>query len=486
MPELYLIGLGKGEANSLKILEQPEFSGISTCIFHSASPHLKELLRKMGLRVINLAEAIKNSPECSLKDLHKKTVGLVWNVLEKEEKAALFLPGRPWAGEATVKILSSQMPDKVSLHVIKGNDIGGPILDFLDREMSTDFSRGISFHDAHFLEDLLDPPRSQLIITHPCNKFLIFNIKRILSGFYPPEHNINILQFDHKGLLTLLKVQPLGQIEKAGAFNCWTFFHLTPSPYHSFGDMASVMKQLRTPEGCPWDRQQDHFSLKPYLLEEAYEVVEAINRKNPGELCEELGDLLLQVIFHSELAREKGDFSLWQVIDGLTRKIYRRHPHVFGDAQISDATGVKVKWEEIKQQEKGREKTDLFATPEVLPALMRAQKIQKKAAVLGFDWPDISGAAGKLYEEIEELQAAYAQKHREKIEEELGDVFFALVNMARFLKVDAETALHSTIEKFIRRFRYIEKQVQLRGGDYSSFTLKELDNWWQEAKNQEN
>ena len=220
-------------------------------------------------------------------------------------------------------------------------------------------------------------------------------------------------------------------------------------------------------------------------MEEAYEVVEAIDRGIPHELCEELGDLLLQVVFHSRLAGEKGDFSLWQVIDGLTRKIYRRHPHVFQDEKVTDAKGVRLKWQEIKQQEKGREKTGIFAVPAGLPALMKAQKIQKRAADVGFDWPDISGAVEKVHEEIKEFLEAYAAGHGQKIEEELGDVFFALVNMARFLGVDAEIALHFTIEKFLRRFKYIEGQVELRGGDYSAFTLEELDGWWREAKEQE-
>ena len=211
-------------------------------------------------------------------------------------------------------------------------------------------------------------------------------------------------------------------------------------------------------------------------------MLEAINKGVPAELCEELGDVLLQVIFHSVLAAEKKQFSLWQVIDGLARKIRRRHPHVFQDAKVNSVAEVRMKWQEIKQQEKGGKKTDRMSLPAELSALMKAQKIQKRAAEVGFDWPEIEGAVEKLREEARELSAAQKTGDPLQIEEEMGDLFFALVNLARFLGVNAEIALSLTVEKFIRRFRYIEEQVDRHGGDFARFTLAELDNWWNEAK----
>ncbi|RJX28436.1 MAG: nucleoside triphosphate pyrophosphohydrolase [Dethiobacter sp.] len=486
MYELYVIGLGKGDENSLRILEEERFSGVSTCIFHTAPLYLKELVEKKGLRFISMEDVVKIKQGCSLKNLCRETVRLVLESAAEDGTVALFLPGRPWPGEAILNELSVQLGGKNGLlHMVSGEDIWGYVMDFLGREMLADFSRGVTFFDAYSLEQLRDPPRGQLFITHPCSKELLSNIRRRLLNFYPPEHNVNILQFNSRGSLFLLEVRPLGKIEETGAFNCWTFLHLTPSPSYSFGDMACLMEQLRSPEGCPWDRQQDHFSLRPYVLEEAYEVVGAINRGIPHELCEELGDLLLQVIFHSQLAGERGDFSLWQVIDGITTKIYRRHPHVFQNEKAADAAEVRLKWQEIKQLEKGKEKAERFAMPAELPALMKAQKVQKRAADVGFDWPEISGAVEKVYEELRELTEAYITGHRPKIEEEVGDLFFALVNIARFLGVEAEIALQFTIDKFIHRFKYIEDQVQLRGGDYSAFSLAELDRWWEEAKKQE-
>jgi tetrapyrrole methylase family protein/MazG family protein len=248
--------------------------------------------------------------------------------------------------------------------------------------------------------------------------------------------------------------------------------------------MAAMMAELRSPAGCPWDRQQDHRSLRPYLLEETYEVLEAIDSGVAADLCEELGDLLLQVVFHSELAREKGEFSFWEVVDGITRKIYRRHPHVFRQEKATDARAVSQRWQEIKLREKeqGGKSTHRFDLPPTLPALMKAQKIQKKAAAVGFDWPHVDGALAKVGEELRELEAERAAGNREKIEEEFGDLLFAMVNVARFLGVDAEQSLAAAIRKFTSRFAYIEEKVKASGKDFKAFSLADLDYFWEEAK----
>jgi len=488
MSELYVLGLGRSHKRTLELLEEEKFFHASLCLFHAAPAPLRELLEEK-IAVMDISAAAEANESLPLKEIYRETLFILEKTIKKEKRALLLLPGSSLKGEALVRGLASLPGINLFFPALKGldsgEDIWGQIMDFLAAEISADLSRGICFHDAHFVEELLEPPRGQLVIAHPCSRGLLFKIKKHLLNFYPPRHPVNILQFDGKGRLFVTARSPLEKIEEKGAFNCWTYLHLPPSFYYTLGDMAVLMEKLRAPEGCPWDKKQDHFSLRPYVLEEAYEVVEAINSQDPRKLCEELGDLLLQVIFHSQLAREKGDFSLWQVIDGIARKIYRRHPHVFRGEKIFDAEGVRLKWQEIKQQEKGGENVEPLAVPAVFPALMKAQKIQKKAADLGFDWPDISGAVKKLYEEIEELLAVYPTGQRAKIEEEFGDVLFALVNIARFLGLEAEVALHGTVEKFIRRFKYIHEQVKLRGGDYAKFSLEELDAWWEEAKSQE-
>lgn len=248
----------------------------------------------------------------------------------------------------------------------------------------------------------------------------------------------------------------------------------------SLNSLVKIMEKLRFPGGCPWDRKQTHSSLRPYLIEEAYEVVHAIDQGNSKSLCEELGDLLLQIVFHSQLAAEEKAFTLQDVIDGIKEKIIRRHPHVFGQESIKDAESVSIKWSEIKKQEKNR--GSLFYNPEGLPALKRAQKVQQQAARQGFDWDNIEGPWQKIFEELKELQNVYNKENRDKIEEEVGDLIFAVVNVSRYLEVDAELALSSAVEKFLRRMRFIEERVKGEGRELVDYNLEQLDKLWNDAK----
>ncbi|NLW16770.1 MAG: nucleoside triphosphate pyrophosphohydrolase [Firmicutes bacterium] len=249
-------------------------------------------------------------------------------------------------------------------------------------------------------------------------------------------------------------------------------------------ELAQVMDKLRGPEGCPWDREQDHISLKPYLVEEAYEVLEAIELGDMHKLAEELGDLLLQIVFHAQIAKERGEFDLTEPLQQIVAKLKRRHPHVFGDVQVESSQQVALNWEEIKARERrGQETASLLdRVPRNMPALMQAYKIQEKAARVGFDWDDIGGAWDKVREEKAELERAIASGDRSQIGEELGDLLFAIVNVARFLEVEPETALLSTVMKFRHRFAYIEEQAQAAGKALETYSLQELDKWWEEAK----
>jgi ATP diphosphatase len=253
--------------------------------------------------------------------------------------------------------------------------------------------------------------------------------------------------------------------------------------------LLDIMARLRHPEtGCPWDVQQDFASLIPYTLEEAYEVADAAERGDTEDLREELGDLLLQVVFHSRIAEERGLFGFEDVAGAIADKLTRRHPHVFGDAVFDTDEERHRFWETSKQaerQEKGKaEETEsvLSGLPENLPALMRAQKLQKRAARHGFDWTEIAPVFDKVREELDELQEACAAGERAHIREEIGDLLFVAVNLARHLEVDAESALRDSNRKFTRRFRYIEEQLAARGKALAECTLAELDALWDEAK----
>ncbi len=255
------------------------------------------------------------------------------------------------------------------------------------------------------------------------------------------------------------------------------------SVHYSWDDLVEIMARLRM--GCPWDREQTHRTLVPYLIEETYEVVEAIEISQLDGLCEELGDLLLQVLFHAQLATEVGKFGIADVVDALSNKMVRRHPHVFGDAVIEDVDAQWRNWERLKALEKtGRQRQSrLDGIPKHLGALQRGQRMQEKAARVGFDWPDVYGVLDKLSEELRELAEARRRRQDDpQVREELGDVFFTLANLSRALGVDAETAMREANEKFYRRFAFMEERAAAGGKSLSDLSLDELEELWQLAK----
>ena len=260
----------------------------------------------------------------------------------------------------------------------------------------------------------------------------------------------------------------------------------TKSSYN-MQDLLEIMKLLRSPGGCPWDAQQTHESIKKNLIEETYEVIEAINKDDKVLLCEELGDLLMQVVFHAQMEQEAGVFDFDAVADGICKKLIERHPHVFGQVEISGVDDVLTNWNAIKMKTKKQKTTtdSMLSVPRELPALMRATKLQKKAADVGFDWDDVSGALDKLEEEISELRQAIANGDTENTAEELGDVLFSAVNVSRFVKTDAEEALTSASDKFLARFTKVEVLAGERGIDMNSAGLDVLDALWNEAKAEE-
>lgn len=251
--------------------------------------------------------------------------------------------------------------------------------------------------------------------------------------------------------------------------------------------LIDILTRLRGENGCPWDREQDHRSLKKFLLEETYEVLEALDEENMYKICEELGDLLLQIVFHAQIAWENRHFDMNNVISDICEKMMRRHPHVFGSATVKDAREVILNWERIKAGEKGKNMNESLVSgvPRSMPALMRAFYIQDKAAEVGFDWPDYRGALEKTHEELEELKHVISDGDKRRIESELGDLLFSVVNLARLLGVNPEAVLTGTSGKFTRRFGHVEKKARDLGKNLSQCALSEMDKWWEEAKKEE-
>jgi len=252
----------------------------------------------------------------------------------------------------------------------------------------------------------------------------------------------------------------------------------------AFAELVRIMERLRGPGGCPWDREQTRQSIKPYVIEEAYEVAEAIEDDNIDELRTELGDLLLQIVFHAELAREEGLFTIEDVIGAITEKMIRRHPHVFSDTEVKDSAEVLRNWARIKAEERKdhEDRSHVAGVPRAMPALLRAHRLSEKASRVGFDWENAGEVFDKVHEEVAELQAAVALGDPTAVEAELGDVLFALTSLGRHLDVQAEDALQRANDRFIRRFRYIEARLAERQQDLHQTSVQEMNTLWEEAK----
>ena len=264
--------------------------------------------------------------------------------------------------------------------------------------------------------------------------------------------------------------------------------HMTQSPGALFERLLEIMVRLRSPEGCPWDREQTRTSLKPFLLEEAYEVLEAIEASDTRGIEEELGDLLFQVVFHAEVARERGDFTMVGILQRLCDKMVSRHPHVFGDSSVSTAGEALSQWEAIKQrqaEQAGRRRSVIDGVPRALPSLLRAQRMQSKAARVHFDWPDAGAAWAKVHEEVAEASRALVEGDQRRIQDELGDVMFSVVNVARLSGIDAEEALSGAIEKFRRRFTDMEADLIAQGKSVGTVGQEEMERSWEAAKARE-
>ena len=253
----------------------------------------------------------------------------------------------------------------------------------------------------------------------------------------------------------------------------------------AFQRLVDLMARLRGPDGCPWDRKQTPASLRPFLIEECFEVVDALEERVPDKVKEELGDLLFQIVFHARLAEEEGQYTIRDVIEAIVEKMVRRHPHVFGTERLSTDREVLATWEEIKKKEKGYEdrRSLLEGVPRNLPGLLRAHRLQERAARVGFDWSHLNEVLPKLDEEVAEFKESLKEENAANVEEELGDLFFTLVNISRFLGVDPEEALRKTISKFVHRFRFIEEEAAEAGKALSDMSLEEMDSLWERSKN---
>jgi tetrapyrrole methylase family protein/MazG family protein len=407
---------------------------------------------------------------------------------EAEDKEIIYaVPGHPLVAEQTVQLLLQNGGQRgYEIHIAGGQSF----LDATFTALQIDPIDGFQMVDGLTMKREQLNFRQHLIICQVYDQMVASEVKLTLMEDLPDDYEVKIITAAGSSEQKIVKV-PLFELDRVTSVNNLTSVYVPPVEdesilNHQFSALRAVIAELRGPNGCPWDLKQTHQSLKKYLIEECYELIEAIDEEDDEHVVEELGDVLLQVMLHSQIGSDDGMFSVDDVIRTLTEKMIRRHPHVFSTAVVSGTDEVLSNWQEIKRAEKGSgEKESLLKSiAGSLPALSKAYHIQKKAAKVGFDWDHAESAWEKVQEEMQEFKAETAENHADqtKILAEFGDILFALVNIGRFYGVEPEEALSATNHKFKRRFEYIEKKADELNLNLEQMSLEEMDSYWDEAK----
>jgi len=499
--EIYVVGLGPGDPLDLPPINLSLLRQGSGVYLRTAYHPVVAFLENEGIRYQTFDDIYETSR--SFDEVYQRMAARLLELAISENRPVVFaVPGHPLVGETVVRILLDEAPRKnVKVSVWPAPSFLANIYSLL----RIDPMEGLLVVDAFQLCSFARksgkftvPPETGVIVSQVYNRVMASEVKLTLMEHLPDTQTVYVVRAAGIPGEEKVKKCPLFELDRQHSFDHLTAVYVPPLPYlgeeasskpssYPLDPLVEVMERLLGPGGCPWDRQQTHQTLKKYLIEEAYEVIEAIDQEDMHKLCEELGDLLLQVVFHATLARKRGDFDINKVIAGITEKLVRRHPHVFGTKEVKDARQVLVNWEEIKhsEKEKKQRKSLMEGIPRCLPALQKADKVQAKASLVGFDWPDVSGAVAKMEEELREFKAAFKGKDLQEINSEIGDLLFAVVNVARLLGVDAEDALRSAVDKFIRRFQKMEEKARTRNLKLDQLSLDELDQLWEEAKKEE-
>jgi tetrapyrrole methylase family protein/MazG family protein len=392
------------------------------------------------------------------------------------------VPGDPTIGEATTSLIRGGAAEAgIPVHIIHGVSFIEPCLAALEH----DALDGLVIEDALTLVDRHHPsfpPDQAVIISQVHSQLIASDLKLTLLNQYPDDHPVVLLDGVGDASPSLQRL-PLYQVDRDFEFTSRTCLFIEPMETGaSFESFQELVAHLRSPEGCPWDREQTHLSLRKHMLEEAFEALEALDSEDPENLQEELGDLMLQLVLQTQIAAEQGEFLMAQVLADIHAKLVRRHPHVFGDVSVKDVPEVLTNWEGLKaaeRQDEGGEKSALSGVPRSLPALAQADEYQSRAARLGFDWPQQNGVLAKIEEEF--VEVAQAQGEIEQAAE-LGDLLFSIVNYCRWLGVDPEAALRQANGRFRSRFQRVEELAAARGQAVSDFAIDQLEAFWQQAK----
>ncbi|MFV8829737.1 nucleoside triphosphate pyrophosphohydrolase [Alkalihalobacterium sp. APHAB7] len=483
MKKITVIGLGAGELAQLSLGTYQILKKAKPLFLRTERHPVIEDLKCEGLTYSSFDDEYEKHER--FEDVYRSIVNLLLAELDKVEELTYAVPGHPLVAEETVQLLLNEGRER-DIHVeIQG---GQSFLDPMFNALKIDPIDGCQIVDGTQLkrEDL--QIRQHIIICQVYDAFIASEVKLTLMELLPDDYEVSVATAVGTSKETIITC-PLYELDHVTELNNLTAVYIPPIEdeqimYKDFQKLREVIATLRGPEGCPWDQEQTHESLKPFLLEEAYEVLEAIDEEDDDHLVEELGDVLLQVMLHAQIGEDDGWFTIDDVIRSITEKMIRRHPHVFSNLEAKDAAEVVANWEEIKRKEKKDERKEsaLDGIPKSLPALMKAFEIQKKAAKVGFDWDDAAPMWMKLQEEIGEFFSELKANHEEKKKKELGDILFVIVNLARYYKINPEEALHMTNQKFSSRFKAIEDQLSEEGLTFADVTLEKMDEIWEKSK----
>ena len=480
MPGITLLGLGPGNPDQLTREAWDVLSSVDEVWLRTRQhPTVNSLPSTVSLHSF---DGLYENGE-SFGQVYDAIVEKILELGRRPQGVIYAVPGHPFVAESTCpKIVRLARDEGLATVIVAG-------LSFLEPTFS---ALGLDPYPRLTLFDAMElsmahapafPPDMPVLVAQVYSRLVASEVKMTLNAAYPDEHPVRLVhaagmkdelveelklyeidRSEHIGLLTSLYVPPLGE----GT---------------SFESFQEIVARLRAPNGCPWDREQTHQSLRTHLLEETYEALSAIDAGDTDGMQEEFGDLLLQIVLQAQIANEEGEFTINSLIQKIYDKIVRRHPHVFGDLALEGVSGVLQNWEKLKEAERKdhgkKEKGLLDGVPLALPALTQAQEYQERAARVGFDWPVVDGVLEKIVEEIQEIKGA---TNEDELAEEIGDLFFVLVNLARWKKIDAESALRTTNLKFKRRFAYVEQGAKEQGRSLSDMTLEEMDALWNEAK----
>ncbi|MDM0812761.1 nucleoside triphosphate pyrophosphohydrolase [Clostridium perfringens] len=481
---LKIMGLGPGAYEALTIGALKELKNNKNIYFRTEKHPTVDFLKDEGIKFESYDHAYEKYD--SFNDVYKYIAEDLITKIKDDEDLIYAVPGHPLVAEKSViNLIELCKENNIQYEVL-------PAVSFVDAMMEAlqvDPIEGVKIIDAFDMKNQILDKRVGTIITQVYNNFIASEVKlRLLEGYEDDTEIIFVRAAGVEGLESIRKI-PLYELDWQEDIDYLTSIYIPKDLGNKkdFQDLLDIIETLRNPGGCPWDREQTHESLKSALLEECYEVIDAIENEDEDALIEELGDVLLQVVFHASIGKEDGYFDIMDVIGGISNKMINRHPHVFGNEKANTSEQVLVNWDEIKKEEKGIKTLteEMQNIAKSLPATTRAYKVQKKAKKVGFDWDDVNCAMDKVKEELNEIKEVYNCEDKSIIEGEVGDLLFACINVARFLEVDGELALDKTIKKFIKRFSYIENEAIKNNKNLKDMTLEEMDKLWEEAKTSE-